>query len=134
MLPVVRRGFLHGRSSSRIIRSSEPPEEAADGVGGQIQSSSACFGLLRSIFGSFSLGTDSMCSYTFRSIYNMCKVRVLDWYSCIPTFPSKFLHFLESLSWVVSKTLRALSLQKCSFHVLPVRNVTRTIVLIYFNL
>lgn len=47
---------------------------------------------------------------------------MLDWYSCIPTFLLEF--FLESLSWVVSKTLRALSLLKSSFHVLPVRNVT----------
>lgn len=51
MLPVVGRGFLNGRSSSGIIRSSEATGGGSRWSGrAEIQASGACFGLLRSIF------------------------------------------------------------------------------------
>lgn len=97
-------------------------EEVADGVGvqrfNQLAFVSDCW---EPVSVPRRWGEDRTLKYTFWLICNTCQVRVLDCYSFIPTYPLDLLHFLESLSWVELKTLRALSLQKCSFHILPVR-------------
>lgn len=53
-------------------------------------------------------------TYRLLLIYSTCQVIFLYWRLCIPSFPLKsFTRLLQSLSWVTTKTLQAVSLCIC---------------------